>query len=111
MSGARDIVEAMHGDLDRFERRLRARSLRLLRESMTELRDQVRAARLGSWGAASNLAAFSIAGSAVQRLQARQAAMLAGQIPEVARTSWKRQADLLTVLDRQYNGAVRPLRF
>jgi hypothetical protein len=111
VTDARAIVEAMHGDLDRFQARLRRRSLKILRSSMIELRAELFNARIGEWGAASNLAALSLAGSAVERLQTRQAAALGRALPAVAKASQGRQADLLHALDAKYSGAVRPLRF
>jgi hypothetical protein len=111
VTDARAIVAAMHGDLDKFQARLRRRSLRLLQESMGELRAELFSPRIGEWGAASNLAALSIAGSAVDRLQARQAAALGSALPAVAKVSQGRQADLLHALDARYSGSVRPLRF
>jgi len=107
----RHIVEAMHADLDRFAGQLRRRSTRLVRESMVELRDRYARARLDSWGAASNLAAATIAADAVARLQARQAHDLGAALPTVARVSRDRQVSLLRALDERYAGSVRPLRF
>jgi len=107
----RHIVEAMHGDLDRFAGQLRKRSTRLVRESMVELRERFARARLDSWGAASNLAAATIAADAVARMQARQARDLGAALPTVALASRDRQVSLLRALDQRYAGAVRPLRF
>ncbi len=111
MTNARLIVEAMHGDLDRHQRALGSRSMRLVSESMLELRNKLDRARLPSWGAASDLAALSMAAAAMSRLQARQATLVGEGLPPVAASAQRRQAALLRALDTKYAGAARPLRF
>lgn len=111
MSAARLIVEAMHGDLERFDRDLGARSTRLATEHMAELRRQLLAARLDSWDEASKMASLVMTAGAVQRLQAKQAALLGAHLPAVAEVSRDRQAAFLRALDKRYTGVARPLRF
>lgn len=111
MTDARAIVEAMHDDLDLYARDLGARSTRLVLESMERLRGEFVGARLGPWGDASKLAAYTMSAAAVARLAERQRGLLVGELPRVARASQERQAEFLAALDKRYLGAVRPLRF
>lgn len=111
MNDARSIVEAMHGDLDRFNRDLGRRSARLATEHLAELRADFFRARLSPWSAASKIAAMAMVGEAVQQMQAKQSGVLGRALPTVARASRDRQAAFLQLLDERFGGAVRPLRF
>lgn len=108
---ARAIVDAMHDDLARHQRQLGQRSIRLARETMADLRDKLARERLPSWGAASNLAALTMAANAVGVIQRAQEKNLRAGLPAVAAAAHARQVSLLQVLDLKYAGAVRPLRF
>lgn len=111
MTDAADIVEAMGEDLSRFTTRLGARSVRLANEAVSDLRTSLAEPHLGTWGESSRYAAMAVINKGVADLQARQAALLTGEVPAIARASHGRLVSLLTVLDKQYSGSVRPLSF
>ena len=111
MSTAADIVEAMGEDLSAHAARLGARSMRLANEAVRDLRASLADRSLGPWGEASRLAAMAAISRGITDLQARQAAELTRATPAVARSGHARLIVLLSTLDREFSGSVRPLTF
>lgn len=111
MTEAADIVAAMQVDIDRFGNQMGARTTRLARAAIVDLRADLDSASLGNWGVASKIAAMAQVHAGVERLAARQADVLLGETQRIAAASQGRMVALIDALDRKYVGAAAPVRF
>lgn len=111
MNDPADIVAAMASDIDRFGNQMGARTTRLAREAIADLKADLGDRSLGPWGVASKAAAMAQIQTGVDALVQRQAAVLVAGVPVVAAASQGRLKGLLSALDRRFLGAPAPVRF
>lgn len=111
MIGVDQIVAAQHRDIEQAQRSLSARAVKTTEDALARVNRQLRAADRGSWTEAEAQATRAQLRTALSTLALAQTKNLVDGLPPVMRASQKRTADYLRTLDKQYLGAVRPLRF
>lgn len=111
MIGVDQIVAAQHRDIEQAQARLSARAVKMTEDALARIHRQLRRAEVGSWTEAEALATRAQLRTALGTLVLAQQRGLEAGLPPLMRLSQQRTADFLRTLDRQYLGAVRPLRF
>jgi len=109
--GVDQIVAAQHRDIEQAQRLLSRRAVKTTEDALARVDRQLRRAPAGSWSEAQARATKAQLRTALMTLALAHQQDLAAGLPPVMRKSQERTADYLRTLDKQYLGAVRPLRF
>ena len=111
MIGPDLIVAAQHRDIEQAQRVLSARAKQTTEDALARVDRDLRRARRGSWTQAEAMATKAQLRQALMSLALAHQQDLKAGLPPVMKAAQKRTAEYLRTLDKQYLGAVRPLRF
>lgn len=107
----RDLLESQTYAINRMKEKARARALRLTMEKLREVKREIAALDFDSWNFAERQAVMVQLQAAVSQLARGQVDLLQEGLGATSRVSARQASIWLHNLDRQYLGAVRPLRF
>lgn len=111
MAEAAEIVIAQRARYEKLWQTLTRRQRRLAARALGDIEAELARARPGSWTEARAKAMLVQLAAAVRGLSGRQLALLRRALPRVAELAMRDTESYLTALDREFAGAVVPLRW
>ncbi len=107
----KDLMEAQRDSLKIAQAKAQKRALRLTLEKLRQVKREMEALPLGTWGQTERFAVTRRLQAAVSQLSRGQVDLLQLGLADTARVSAKETAAWLSALDQRYMGVNRQLRF